>query len=266
MDNLVELQERTSDNLSKEIDLSNRIISISSAILVIIAVFLGLYTTWMERKMKKLKDIVEEKEKEIRSLVDEINNDIGELCERIRRDDIVALLNRLVQVPRDIANAGERLMYVSLKECDYPLIKQAYLNAINEGSENELSNGIPLGAKYLVVIFQHFLGRAIEDDQLREKMVGFFANGILASFPNDIDKSTKDLAIALRKKNGAFNRESVLLAFRKALRKSKYGEQEHLLNNLKTGIKDDSLWKNVEFLLDEESKPDSDPSNRSKSK
>ena len=253
VDNLVELQELAIADLSNELNVSNRVVSIFAIILAILAVFLGIYVTWMERKVKNISNQVAEKEKETRDLVDMINGNIDGLYERIRRADTVSLLKRLILVPRDIVNIEARLLSVSLEECDYSLLRSAYSKLVEEGQVDSYvgDSSVTYGMKYYLQFFQHFLGKVIADSELRDTIIAFFPAGIQCSFTNDIDKSTRDLGMALADKGLAIDRASILFEYRKALEYSKYRNRESVIDTLRHAIQNDEVWDDVEDRLTE---------------
>lgn len=96
--------------------------------------------------------------------------------------------------------------------------------------------------EYHLVFFQHFLGKAIEDDDLRDKMVGYFKVGLDQAFDNDVRKEIQDLGVALSKKDATYDRQAVLTAYVKALSESErtkdHPEYKALL---KEAVKDSGL-------------------------
>lgn len=201
--------------------------------------------------MKRMNGVVAEKEKEIRDVVEMINRNIEELYVKIQRADTVALLKRLNQVPRDIANIEARLLCANLEKDDFTLLKSAYNRLVEEGfgDTNVGEWPISFSEKYMQQFFQHFLGKAVADVLLREKIVKFFPSGISVSFTNDIDKSTSDLAEVLADKRAPFDRAQILFEYRKALAFSKYRNRSSLTKCLQEMINDNHLWDIVESRL-----------------
>lgn len=246
-----ELIAQSTSAISSEIAASDRLMGILTMVLSIVAVFLGLYVAWMQQRMRKMSDTVqsmteevEKKKNEVSELVDMINTNFDTLYERIRRADTRAYVKRLEQVPLDDMNIGDLLLARDLEDEDYVALKNAYMKVIEIGKENYRPRftGPSHGECYRLLFFQHFLGRAIEDDAIRDRVVDDFDRLVQCCFDNDIKKSLSAIAPVLSRRNVPYDRVIVLRKLLEALDKSEFKDNKQLYDILQNGIADEDLW------------------------
>jgi len=260
VDHLVEVIETSHAGINNAISASQSFLTVVSIIMGLIAAILALYVGYLGRKVRLMKDAVTDmnremsvKENEVKSLVDQVNNDIGGLFEKIRREDTKAMLQRLTEVPEDISNLIPSFLSRELLPEDYTVLKTAYLKLKEQGTivkerkayeseAMEVTVGNAPEDEYLLVFFQHFLGKAIEDDDLRDKMAGYFKEGLDQAFDTDVRKETQDLGVALSKKDATYDRQAVLSAYAKALSESeRTKDHPEYKDLLKEAVKDSGL-------------------------
>ena len=130
----IKVNDQTLNNISNQIGATSFNLSIFAFLFGILAIGLGVYVTWVERKIIRLKEENESLLKETKKTKEEvvainelIQKDIYGLFLKIKREETIHILNRLVKIPEDIANFTEQLISRELEEEDYTLIKKAYL-------------------------------------------------------------------------------------------------------------------------------------------
>lgn len=246
VDNLFDIISISNGSINNSLSSTNSLLTIVSIIISVIAAVLAIYVTYLERKIKHMKDAVTQKEIEVRSLVDEINDNINELYVKIRRKDTKTMLQRLVDVPDDISNLIEILLSRNLEKEDFLTLKKAYQSLVNKGrdKDNPGFGRQSLGDEYLLLFFQHFVGLAVEDDYLKDKIVAYFNTGMNCAFDNDIIKVITDLGEVLSNKESKIDRRIILSELIKVL-KTSYNTNDHpeYLDMLKDKIKDETLWE-----------------------
>ncbi|MBO2522585.1 MAG: hypothetical protein CW336_01830 [Bacteroidetes bacterium] len=251
VDNLVDIIEISNGNINNSLSSTNSLLTIVSIIIASIAAVLAIYVTYLERKIKFMKDIVSTKETEVKSLVDEINNDVYGLFIKIRREDTKAMLQRLVAVPDDISNLIETFLSRNLEKEDFFILKEAYQGLIKKGREKDKPgiDRLSKGEEYLLLFFQHFVGMSVEDDFLEDRIVSYFKTGLNCAFENDIIKVINDLSEVLSNKKTKANRVKVVSELVKAFKVS-INTQDHpeYLDMFKNKINDVELWEEVDKI------------------
>lgn len=254
--NLVEVINASNDNISNVLNASNSYLTVVSIVIGLLAAGLALYVTYLERKMKSMKDTVSQinqdilaKEAEVKLLVNQVNNDIGGFFVKIRREDTKAMLKRLSRVPEDITNMEDALLSRELETEDFLLLKQAYMTLIEKGRDKDKVGLFKStkGEQYLLLFFQHFSGLSVEDDFIRERIVPYFQRGLDCAFDNDVMKVIDDLGGVLGKNNTTFDRLDVLARFISALsRSTETKDHPEYLEMLKEKINDMQLWQEAD--------------------
>lgn len=261
---LTRLIEASNSSINNSLDASSRFLTIVSIVIALLGVAVAGYVTYLSNKVKAMVETIRQsgeyvsninkevsiKQKEVSELVDEVNNNIGSLYSRIRREDTKAFLNRLIEVPEDINNIIELLSARNLESEDFFLLRQAYLKLLEiEGVDNQLEDYSYSGGVdgYLSLFFQHFLGLSIEDDLLRDRIIGFFSEGLSCAFQNDIDNEIDSLGETLSKEKLSFDKVSVLSEFINALKNEpKTKDNPNYFQRLREKINDSALWEQAE--------------------
>lgn len=193
----VRLNEQTLNSISTQIDSASFNLTIFGILFGVIAIFLGLYVTYIERKIVKIRvenEAVLSQTISVREEVVQINqkiqDDIYGLFLKIKREETVHILNRLGKVPEDISNLSTDLLSRNLEREDFELLKNAYLQIVDNQDDS-------YAYSYKLLFFQHFLDLALKDDAIAEDMKGSFVDSIINSFRNDIIKSTENFMKAI---------------------------------------------------------------------
>lgn|GEM_PF-859441 len=247
------LNEQTINSISTQLDSATYNLTIFGILFAIAAIGLGLYVTYIERKIVRIGEenkILLTKNQQIKGDVEALNkliqSDIYGLFLKIKREESVHTIERLVKVPKDISNVCETLLSRELHEEDFAKLKQAYLNLPDKKEGN-------YGHGYLTVFFQHFLGQSLRDENLRVDIAEFIQLGISAAFENDIVKSTLDFTGVLVDK-GIQEFKSEINLFFKGLTKSKYKNYfpvyEVIFDTLKTRKNRFEMFSSIESVAD----------------
>lgn len=237
----------SNSSINNSLNASTRFLTTVSIVMAVISVILAIYVDFMRRKFLRMKESVSMMEENVQGLVNDINRNVDKLFERIRREDTKALIQRLIEVPEDVANIAQLLLSRDLLKEDFKLLCTAYNHLIEREDAERIDSGyLSLKDHYLLLFFQHYLGLSIEENCLRKDIIGFFDTGLSAAFVNDLDYEIKCIGKSLSNKNANYNRLSVLTPFLVALRKNKRTMKGHYIQELKNHINDDSLWTEAE--------------------
>jgi hypothetical protein len=202
----VKINEQTLNSISNQIGATSYNLSIFAFLFGILAICLGVYVTWVERKIIRiredneslLKETIKTKE-EVIEINELIQKDIYGLFLKIKREETVHILNRLVKIPEDITNLSEQLLSRELQEQDFSFLKKAYLKLkVNiEKHDNPNNYEIADKNKYQLLFFQHFLDLTIKDEEIGPDLISYYYYAVDCSFKNDILKSTEDFMKAI---------------------------------------------------------------------
>lgn len=244
----VRINEQTLNSISNQISATSYNLSIFAFLFGLLAIGLGVYVTWVERKIIKLRDENESLLKQTKQTKNEvvainelIQKDIFGLFIKIKREETTYILNRLVNIPEDISNLSQELLSRELEQEDYNQLKKAYLKLKSKPPKNKnqgfLSGSVDYKTSYLLLFFQHFLDLSLKDDEINSDLVGCYSHAIRCSFENDIVKSTEDFAKSLIDL-GYQSKEKEINSFFKGIGQSKFKNltkiYEIIYNSLKT--------------------------------
>ncbi len=190
------INDKTFNSISTQISAASLTLTIMGIAFAIIAIIVGVYVTYVERKIIKIgvenKELLAKNEK-IKNDVEDLNKliqgDIQGLFSKLKRQETIDLLDRLTRVPKDISNICSLLLSRELQIDDFDKLKKAYqkLNTV-DGSYK---------SSYKLLFFQHFLTNTLKDDDLKKEILDFIPSAIQAAFENDILKSTHDFVVAV---------------------------------------------------------------------
>ena len=202
-----ELVSRSSEQISNQIGTGSWMLGVFSLTLVVVGFWLSCYIGKKEKQIRKLAKEVNKKEIEVSGLSEtvlqqknevvelnrQIQSDMSGLYQQLQREETVVILNRLINIPCDIGNLNKQLMSRELIDEDYDKLVTAYNNLVANNEHNMPSTYSTFGEIYLIVFFQHFLGKAVNESVLKDAIVTCFSSGCECSFQNDLQKSTSDL-------------------------------------------------------------------------
>jgi hypothetical protein len=202
----IKTNEQTIASISNQIGSASYSLTIFGILFGIAAIGLGVYVTYIERKVVTLNEKGREQltqSEKIKSEVSEINyliqKDIYGLFEKIKREETKHMINRLIKVPRDIGNLSNALLSRELEREDFALLKIAYSKLLSGGGANLGGGltGLNNQGSYHLIFFQHFLDLAIKDTEIGPNMTEFYEKGFICAFENDIIKSSEDFIKAI---------------------------------------------------------------------
>jgi len=242
----LKINEQTLNSISHQIGATSLNITIFGILFAIVALGLGVYITFIERKTFVIREetrgllqqTVQTKE-DVVKINELIQKDIYGLFLKIKREETVHVLNRLLKVPEDISNLATVLLSRELEKEDFYILKKAFLDV---RPENKLEPGhIRLRMKYKdsyrLLFFQHFLDLSIADDNIGPELIEFYPKAIACAFQNDIIKSTEDFIKAIVDK-GFQHCKREISSFIKGLSQSDYKDFDKVYEIIFNGLKD----------------------------
>jgi hypothetical protein len=240
----IRINDQTLNSISNQISATTYNLSIFALLFGVLAIGLGVYVTWVERKIIKLRDENEallkqtkQTKSEVVAINELIQKDIYGLFLKIKREETTHILNRLVKIPEDISNLSQELLSRELKQEDFTLLKKAYLKLKSKPKKETKPGYISLSGdnktSYLLLFFQHFLDLSLKDEEINNDLLDHYSRAIDCSFENDVLKSTED--------------------FVKALVDLGYQTKEKEINSFFTGISNSdfkNIWKIYEIFFE----------------
>jgi hypothetical protein len=195
----VKINEQTLTSISNQIGASSFNLSIFGILFGIVAIGLGIYVTFIEMKIVKIRaenerllsETLQVKD-EVVEINNEIKNDIYSLFKKIKREETTQILQRLLKIPKDISNLNQELLSRELLQEDYTVIKKAYLKLKSQNLQ-----GYNYKGDYKLIIFQHFLGELVKDEEIGSEFIDSYPHSIYCAFDNDMIKSTEDFIKAI---------------------------------------------------------------------
>jgi hypothetical protein len=227
----------SNSTIANEISAVNTMLVAFTIVFGIVGVLLGIYISWLQRKVSKMSDNIEEKEQKIILLAktvedtdNKIQSDISGLYAKLRKEETLTLLHRLEEEPEDITNLADLLLARPLDDDGFPILKKAFekLMAIHLEVGKDVLVDSSLETRYVLLFFQHYLFQSILDDKLRTEVVKGLDSCMNCAFKHDIIKSTKDFCRALSNDDATFEKKQLLIDYLKALNQSKYKDLEEL--------------------------------------
>lgn len=198
------LTEKSFNSISTQISAASYNLTVFGILFAIAAIILGIYVTYVEKKIIRIrednKQLLSESEKikdEVFATNELIQKDINGLFLKIKREETINILNRLSKVPRDISNVIHDLVSRELEREDYEILKKAYLKLKENPSISQGLMRVNCEDNYKLLFFQHFLDISIKDNTIGPDLVSFYPEGIICAFENDILKSSKDFIKAI---------------------------------------------------------------------
>lgn len=213
------------DGVSAEIGASSNYISILGIVIAIFSIGLGIYITRIEKSIKQMNDDSEtlvrrniEIKESVEALSEKITKDSKGLYKIIRNEESNHLLDRLISVPEDIANLFYSIASRDLELVHFQKLKEAYLQVKNE--EN-------FSVDYLTLLFQHFSGLSILDNDLKSEFIKSLETSFKNSYKNDLIKSVKDLFTSIGELDLSNYKDEINI-YVEHLCKHKYCEMEEI--------------------------------------
>tara|TARA_B110000240_G_C13431754_1_gene424065 strand:- start:140 stop:1273 length:1134 start_codon:yes stop_codon:yes gene_type:complete len=196
----IKINDQTINSISNQIGATSFNLSIFAFLFGILAIGLGVYVTWVERKIIRIREENEsllkqtkQTKSEVVAINELIQKDIYGLFLKIKREETEHILKRLTNVPKDICNVSSELLSRELLEDDFEILKKAYLKLDDQVNDDQGN----YKGDYKIVLFQHFLDLVVKDNELGPEIIEYYPIAIRCSFENDIVKSTEDFMKAI---------------------------------------------------------------------
>ena len=245
----------SNSTIANEISAVNTMLVAFTIVYGVVGVLLGVYISWLQRKVSRMSDNIAEKEQKIITLANtveetdrKIHSDISGLYEELRNEETMALLHRLVEEPLDISNLSQLLFSRSLNAEGFVVLKQAYTKLKSLGPEIDEDRIIEPSYRqqYIIIFFQHYLRESILDEDLRPDIAKEYSRSMGCAFKRDIIKSTEDFCMALSDSKVQLDKVSLLVDYLKALNQSKYSNFEELKNIFQDKLNSDLLVEAID--------------------
>ena len=111
VDAVLRIVDVSNSTIANEISAINTMLVAFTIVFGVVGVLLGVYISWLQKKVSKMSDNIAEKEQKIISLANtveetdrKIHTDIAGLYEDLRKEETMTLLRRLEEEPIDISN------------------------------------------------------------------------------------------------------------------------------------------------------------------
>lgn len=234
------VNEKTFESISNQISAASLNLTIFGILFSVAAIGLGLYVTFIERKIVLIREENKSLLSETKLVKDEvvkintqIQKDIYGLFLKIKREETVHILERLIKIPEDISNLSQQLLSRELEKEDYLILREAYLklkekvSKKDDGDEEDDIDEFNFDSKidylnsYKLLFFQHFLDLALKDPIINEDLIDYYNDSVNCAFENDILKSTTDFMDAIME-IGFKSKAEEINAFIKALSQSDF--------------------------------------------
>lgn len=214
------ISDKSFNGISNQLSASSNSLTIFSILFGVLALAIGFYVTYIERKIVKIReeniDLLSQTQtvkKEVVEINREIQSDIEGLFKKIKKEETNHILDRLLNVPKDIANLVEGLLSRELSKADFDKLKVSY-------EKLELGD-ITYTEKYEILFFQHFSDLSLKDLFIKERFIKYIPTGIVCSIENDILKSSNDIFNFIVD-TGLVNNKEIINVYFKGLEKSKF--------------------------------------------
>lgn len=213
---LENITEQTAGSISNQLSAASFNLSVFGFLFGLGAIILGVYITFVERKVMRLSErsrVLFDQSKAVKKEVEVINthiqSDMSGLYDKIKREETVYILKRLLDVPNDITNLTTQLLSRDLEQDDFYTLKTAYLKLKDKPKLEAVVFQMGNVDSYKLVFYQHFLNLAVNDEDIGPDMIEFYPHGIECSFDNDIIKSTSDFMNGIYKSGFKLKSEAI---------------------------------------------------------
>ena len=217
-------------------------------------------TMSQQSEIKKALLEIENQKHELQKLYSDIQKNSQKIYASMRREETTALLIRLEEIPEDIVNISKTLFTRNLNDTDFTKLLNAYYNLIARSKElNNISSTAELRTKdynfaslensYILLFAQHFMGKSIVKEEIRESLRSrFFLLFNKCFFRNDAEKSTKDFKQGIMNLSDAKLQMDLMKEFVEAIIQSRYQKLTELYDILLSGwteLQLREIWETV---------------------
>ena len=217
-------------------------------------------TMSQQSEIKKALLEIENQKHELQKLYSDIQKNSQKIYTSMRREETTALLIRLEEIPEDIVNISRTLFTRNLSDTDFTKLLNAYSNLIARSKElSNISTTAELRTKdfefarlehsYMLLFAQHFMGKAIVKEEIRESLRSrFFLLFNECFFRNDAEKSTKDFKQGILNLSDEKLQMDLMKEFVEAIIQSRYQKLTELYDILLSGwteLQLREIWETV---------------------
>ena len=204
-------------------------------------------TMSQQSEIKKALLEIENQKHELQKLYSDIQKNSQRIYTSMRREETTALLIRLEEIPEDIVNISKTLFTRNLSDADFTKLLNAYSNLIARSKElSNISTTAELRTKdfefaslensYMLLFAQHFMGKSILKEEIRESLRSrFFLLFNECFFRNDAEKSTKDFKQGILNLSDEKLQMDLMKEFVEAIIQSRYQKLTELYDILLSG-------------------------------
>jgi hypothetical protein len=195
---LQQMVQASFSGVSTQLAAANHFFGIVATVVALVAIGLGLYMTYLAKRMAdsytKAQALLKKSES-VKTEVDQLNEMIksnwSKLYREIKEEETKYIIARLKKEPRDITNFGTILesrdlsneYYTDLKACLLSLLPDYYTDR-------------KFREEYILIFFRHYAGLAFFDAQLADVLKSNSYICFRNAFNSDILSITKDLVNA----------------------------------------------------------------------
>lgn len=222
--------EKALDSVNTTIAGASYALIVFTIIIAVVGIGLGFYITLVERKVRNLtnenKSILETHIKikdDVEKLDGHIKRNMAQLYDDLKKEETKVYVQRLVKVPKDIANLADFLASRDIPIEFFPELKEAYKSL----SEIISEDAKPYEGLYQMLFFQHFPSLAIFDNELQDGIEKAYSGLMQSSFENDIIKSSREF-ITVCIDGDILNYREKIKKYFDALQKSRYAGYKEL--------------------------------------
>ncbi len=217
-------------------------------------------TMSQQSEIKKALLEIENQKHELQKLYSDIQKNSQKIYTSMRREETTALLIRLEEIPEDIVNISKTLFTRNLSDADFTKLLNAYSNLIARSKElSNISTTAELRTKdfefaslensYMLLFAQHFMGKSIVKEEIRESLRSrFFLLFNECFFRNDAEKSTKDFKQGILNLSDEKLQMDLMKEFVEAIIQSRYQKLTELYDILLSGwteLQLREIWETV---------------------
>lgn len=197
------------------------IVAIVGTIVTLIGIGLGIY---IARQVRNVTHIAEQSKTtlnnhlrirdEARELHGNIKNNMKQVYSDLKREETIALVDRLCEVPRDISNLASILASRTIPKELFSRMKRAYQSLSGDATASEAK------VHYQLLFFQHFFSIAMFDEELQNEMADSYPESMQYCFKNDIIRTSEEFVEAIIKKGDLLDFTDKIKSYFIALKKN----------------------------------------------
>jgi hypothetical protein len=233
----IQCNEKAITSVNTSISGATLAVTILTIVVAFMGVGLGIYISRQVRDVthiaKQSKTILDDHIKirdEVRDLDAKIKSNMSELYDDLKEEETRKLVERLCEVPEDIANLNSTLASRCIPEELFPKVKKAYQSLACGMGQHK--------GEYHLLFFQHFPGLAIFDKDLQNEIEDDYSRIMRFCFKNDIMRTSEKFIKAVIKEGAVPGFSDKIKKYFIALRLSAFGNfpelHQHIYNVLAT--------------------------------